>query len=922
MGAGGSKAAAAQRTASRAAAAAGRPPAAAAAAAGEAAPGISAAEREREAALRAQAAAAAAEPADAAAQREAAERQQLVRSMQAVMSGVKQYQFEVYQNPETDRKYAVKKKSKEEKEAELVGRLTSPILRQLLEEHAWSVRQGKPLDAAALARKYGAREDALAGVLQHNAMPIAYDTRLVMIMFNGNEANAVRVIELAWQWCVDQGLSKREIERLMRHFQHSDRYTAFREWETTSLLNWQLFDRYLAAAAEAPVAVGQPALPVNFAAMLRSSLTSLERVTEMLTVPPAELAAFLDSLAQRLSPAAAGRFVASMPATDPLNFRPGQVLTALEWLLENPPFSSMEGAALASFLPSVRSLLSYGAEDLQQWLAALQRSAGLTMEQAGQLVLRQPEVLRSSAVSIEAAAARLRQLVPADTLNALLSRQPQLLVAPEYKLEQLLRTLRLWTQTVGVPAEAVLARYDSLKGRIEELLRCDATTLQQRLAALQQEAGLSVDAAGSLAAAHPDLLLTPTTVLQGAAAWLRQHLPADVFAAVFTPDSRLLAASESKLEQLRNTLQLWTEVLGTPLDTVLQQYKQCFQSTRQLAQVDGAVLQERMASLQQLAGVAAEQARAAVMQNFNLLLTPTERLQSNAARLGQMLPAQLLGPLLASQPQLLASQEWDLDRMALAVQLWTQVVGVPLQTVAARLQDAVSGVQWFSRYQPSTLRRSMTGLRNAIEGAMTAEQLAAFVFQHPDLLAKQPSMVKEAGDWLRDNMAPETTRALLERDPGLLGASQWLLKETTAKLRLWTDIVGVPLPTVIQHYASCVGDIDILLPDLAAAYVLERAPTQLRTEDGTGSLNWWLNRRSAVQAMGLPEAAAARMMEHFVQIERGKALVASLRMSETQLRSRIRKITKREKMRSFVLELEECGLTELAAEARARLATL
>lgn len=113
----------------------------------------------------------------------------------------------------------MKKRSKEEKEAELVGRLTSPILRQLLEEHAWcgcgvlmplachchcccscccrqagcthtparpqllfrtppirrSVRQGKPLDAAAMARKYGAREDALAGVLQHNAMPIVYE---------------------------------------------------------------------------------------------------------------------------------------------------------------------------------------------------------------------------------------------------------------------------------------------------------------------------------------------------------------------------------------------------------------------------------------------------------------------------------------------------------------------------------------------------------------------------------------------------------------------------------------------------------------------------------------------------------------------------------------------------------------------------
>lgn len=64
---------------------------------------------------------------------------------------------------------------------------------------------------------------------------------------------------------------------------------------------------------------------------------------------------------------------------------------------------------------------------------------------------------------------------------------------------------------------------------------------------------------------------------------------------------------------------------------------------------------------------------------------------------------------------------------------------------------------------------------------------------------------------------------MLDCDPSLLGASLWLLKETAAKLQLWTDIVGVPLPAVLQHYGACVGDIDILLPDLAAAYVLVQA---------------------------------------------------------------------------------------------------
>ncbi len=57
----------------------------------------------------------------------------------------------------------------------------------------------------------------------------------------------------------------------------------------------------------------------------------------------------------------------------------------------------------------------------------------------------------------------------------------------------------------------------------------------------------------------------------------------------------------------------------------------------------------------------------------------------------------------------------------------------------------------------------------------------------------------------------------------------------------------------------------------------ERAPAQLRAADGSGSLGWWLDKKSAVNAMGLPETAAARMMEHFVQGERGKGLLAALR---------------------------------------------
>lgn len=546
----------------------------------------------------------------------------------------------------------------------------------------------------------------------------------------------------------------------MRHFQHCGQYAAFREWETTSQANWQLFDRYLAEAAAAPQAHqhGGPPPPASFAAMLKGSRAGLERVTEMLTVAPAELAAFLDSLAARLSPAAAGRFVASMPEADPLSFQPANIMRALDWLLAVPPFSSMEGAALAAFLPSVRSLLSFGADDLQQRLAALQRTAGLTLEQAGMLVLQEPQVLQTSTIAIEVAATRLREVLPAGTLNALLARQPQLLAASQWRLDALIATLRLWVEEIGVPAEAAVARVHSLERRTPELRQCGTTALRQRLASLQQAAGLTAEAAGGLAAAHPDLLLTPAHALEDAAAWLRQHLPPETFSSVFSPDSQLLSASGSKLEQLRGTLQLWTEVLGTPLATVLQQYQRCFQATRQLAAVEPALLQERLASLQQLAGMGEEAAQAAVVAAPSLLLAPSDRMQASAARLAQLLPPDLLAPLLSSQPQLLASSQWDLDRMAAVVQLWSQLVGVPLATIAASLQHARDAAGWLSAYQPSTLRRRMSALRQATAGFMTGEQLAALVFGHPELLGKQPGLVRDAGAWLQQNLAPDTVR--------------------------------------------------------------------------------------------------------------------------------------------------------------------
>lgn len=153
--------------------------AAAAASAGAAVPSsISNAERQRAAALQARAAA---DPASLPAER-AADNEPLVRSMNKVMAGMHQYQFEVYRNPEVDKQYSLKRKSKEEREAELAGRLASPALKALLEDHARAVHAGRQLSIDDLARQYGADPAVLRHFLQHNAGPVVRsepDGRLV-----------------------------------------------------------------------------------------------------------------------------------------------------------------------------------------------------------------------------------------------------------------------------------------------------------------------------------------------------------------------------------------------------------------------------------------------------------------------------------------------------------------------------------------------------------------------------------------------------------------------------------------------------------------------------------------------------------------------------------------------------------------------
>ena len=93
-----------------------------------------AAERQREASLLARQAQLAAEGGLPAERRE--DNAGVVSSMNKLMPRMQQHQVKVYQNPEVDAQYSLKRKTKAEREADLVGRLASPSLKSLLEEHA------------------------------------------------------------------------------------------------------------------------------------------------------------------------------------------------------------------------------------------------------------------------------------------------------------------------------------------------------------------------------------------------------------------------------------------------------------------------------------------------------------------------------------------------------------------------------------------------------------------------------------------------------------------------------------------------------------------------------------------------------------------------------------------------------------------
>lgn len=624
----------------------------------------------------------------------------------------------------------------------------------------------------------------------------AYDTRLVMNIFSGNELEAVRVTEFAWQWCIEKGLSRRDIERLLRHFQHCHRYPAFALFETTSRRNWQLFDRYLAVFAQQQQRQqgqqGQiPAanVPTGYADMLLRARQGLERVAEMLTVPPQELEAFLEVISQRLGEAAAGGFVAQMPKLDPLRFQPSRPMAeSLVWMSESLQVgggSGIDWPVLLGFISRERALLQESAAGLQQRLGALQEATGMTAQQAAALAFSQPQLLRADDAAIQQAGT----------------------------------VLRLWTSVVGVPLDTCLAQFGRAVNTGRSLLALAEPELQQHLARLQEAVGATAEQAALVAFAQPELLQAAHAApLQQAAARLQQLVPPAELSAMLEHHPEQLASSLWDFQEVEAVMRQWTEVLGVPYAPCMAQHSSpWFGSARRLLTVADSELQLRMATLRQAAG---EQAGALALAAPQVLEVPRTAVEGLAARLQQFLTPGQLGRLLTQEPGLLVAPSGRLDHVEAALRLWTQVLGVPADMCLGQYESCLAGASALLHYKESTLWRRMSAIEQA--AGMDAEQAAALLLAHPDLLQKQHTLVREAGEWLqRQELPPEQLTQLVQRDPGLLGSSLWAVKEAFAKLRLWTEVVGVPREACLAHYDACVGE--PLLPDLAATYILVQA---------------------------------------------------------------------------------------------------
>lgn len=108
--------------------------------------------------------------------------ERLVSDMSKLISSVETRKYEIYSNPEVDRLYSRKRKTKQEREATERGRLSTASLKSLYDDRIRASQQGRELPLEKLAQRYGADHGLLKAMLQYNCAPVVRqeeDGRLV-----------------------------------------------------------------------------------------------------------------------------------------------------------------------------------------------------------------------------------------------------------------------------------------------------------------------------------------------------------------------------------------------------------------------------------------------------------------------------------------------------------------------------------------------------------------------------------------------------------------------------------------------------------------------------------------------------------------------------------------------------------------------
>ena len=669
-------------------------------------------------------------------------------------------------------------------------------------------------------------------------------------MFGGDEAEAVRVIRLAWDWMLAAGLQRRDAERVLRHFQHSGRsgHEALRLWEATCRPAWLLFDRYLAAAATvqqaaagqaastggspgAAVAKQQPAVavrthggtldpgcvPASYADMLLRGRPGLERASEMMCIPPGQLQPFLQAFSQRLSPAAAGALVAQLPGAHPPSFRPSaEMADSLAMLVEElagtagrsvasgkgSSIAAVDWAALASLCRSDHAgPLQAGAGELRQRLSALQQALGQPCEAVAALALQQPSLLRAPPTELAAAVATLRQYLPADMMSRLpLLQDSWLLTAAQADPQRMAAVLHLWLEVVGVAAAAFVERRRqvSCDGMSEVPLRQGSagrmhasSTRGIILIRSPPQVLLPQDSESSL------LLTEPDATLRQRLAALRQAvgLTAEQAALVAFEQPRLLQREASSWAETRTTLE---QHLGADALSGLGR-----QPPRQLAsallglQDTARVLHQWM---QVLMGSPCTHSAACV---------PAHR---PASRRLACWTAWLVSTLLSRHPAHCA-----------------QVLGVPYDERMTR-----QGSLWFVRasslldFGDAQLRRRLEGLAATL--GVPRQRAGAVALANPTILLDGPAQLRLILQPLRRWVSGPQLATMLESqhsDFCDFYDYQWATDHVADLLHLWIDLVGLPADALIAGWQAIKERSTPLLR------VQHDEPLQLRYADST-----------------------------------------------------------------------------------------